>query len=253
MVATLDLQVEVVGCPTVCRHCWARASLTRPCLSTTWPGCWSRPTGSATTGSALAPTRCMKWPPTLRRRSCCGCSPTMSARPSSLGGSGAGRRLATAVGGAGTTPGRPGAAAGLPSGLGAAHRCGRPVPPAARQPAQRRRPSGARPRPGAGRAVYRRGLVRAGPATSRRRAGCPVWRPDRPGCALHRNTAPMPFRRFWWPVCRGKHPTVGSCQAPDGALCRRAMIGPCAGRRCRRRPGGHHRGWCRKVFAAAGL
>jgi hypothetical protein len=24
MVATLDLQVEVVGCPTVCRHCWAR-------------------------------------------------------------------------------------------------------------------------------------------------------------------------------------------------------------------------------------
>jgi hypothetical protein len=24
MVATLDLQVEVVGCPTVCRHCWAQ-------------------------------------------------------------------------------------------------------------------------------------------------------------------------------------------------------------------------------------
>src|SRR4029450_4938611 len=24
MVARLDLQVEVVGCPTVCRHCWAQ-------------------------------------------------------------------------------------------------------------------------------------------------------------------------------------------------------------------------------------
>jgi hypothetical protein len=24
MVATLDLQIEVVGCPTVCRHCWAQ-------------------------------------------------------------------------------------------------------------------------------------------------------------------------------------------------------------------------------------
>jgi hypothetical protein len=24
MVATLELQVEVVGCPTVCRHCWAQ-------------------------------------------------------------------------------------------------------------------------------------------------------------------------------------------------------------------------------------
>jgi hypothetical protein len=24
MVATLDLQVEVVGCPTICRHCWAQ-------------------------------------------------------------------------------------------------------------------------------------------------------------------------------------------------------------------------------------
>jgi hypothetical protein len=24
MVATLQLQVEVVGCPTVCRHCWAQ-------------------------------------------------------------------------------------------------------------------------------------------------------------------------------------------------------------------------------------
>jgi len=34
MVATLDLQVEVVGCPTVCRHCWAQASLPLSC----WPG-----------------------------------------------------------------------------------------------------------------------------------------------------------------------------------------------------------------------
>ena len=24
MVATLELQVEVVGCPTICRHCWAQ-------------------------------------------------------------------------------------------------------------------------------------------------------------------------------------------------------------------------------------
>jgi hypothetical protein len=29
MVATLELQVEVVGCPTVCRHCWAQAEVLR--------------------------------------------------------------------------------------------------------------------------------------------------------------------------------------------------------------------------------
>jgi hypothetical protein len=27
MVATLELQVEVVGCPAVCRHCWAQGVL----------------------------------------------------------------------------------------------------------------------------------------------------------------------------------------------------------------------------------
>jgi hypothetical protein len=68
---------------------------------------------------------------------------------------------------AGAAPRRSGVAAGLPSRPGAAYRCGRPIPRAARQPAQRRRPGRARPRPGAGRAVHRRGLVRTGPATGR--------------------------------------------------------------------------------------
>ena len=84
-----------------------------------------------------------------------------------LGGPGAGRRLAIAVGGAGAAPRRPATAAGLPSGPTSAHRCGRPVLPAAWQPAERRRPSRARPRPEPGWAVHRRGLVRAGPAASR--------------------------------------------------------------------------------------
>jgi hypothetical protein len=84
MVATLDLQIEVVGCPTVCRHCWAQGVPypAMPVADVAWVLEETHRFCEAT-GSALAPTRCTSWPATPRRRSCCGCSPTTSARPSS--------------------------------------------------------------------------------------------------------------------------------------------------------------------------
>jgi hypothetical protein len=103
----------------------------------------------------------------------------------------AGRRLAAGAGRGGAAPRRPGAPAGLPPQPRPAHRHGRSVPRAARQPARRRWPSSAQLRARAGRAVHRRGVVRARPAAGRWRAGRPARRPNRAGGSLHRSVGSL--------------------------------------------------------------
>jgi hypothetical protein len=84
MVAELWLQVEVVGCPTVCRHCWAQgvAYQAMPLGEVAWVleearrFCDDHGLGF----SAYPMHELAAYP---RRQRYCGCLPATSARPSS--------------------------------------------------------------------------------------------------------------------------------------------------------------------------